>query len=84
MEDREKQEKLIRESELDWVIIRPGELRDGPRTGQYAFGTGKSIMAKAVSRADLVEFALRQCVDNQFLRNAVAITQVTVAKLPAI
>ena len=74
MEDKEQQEKLVRESELDWVILRPGELIDGPRTGQYAFGTDQSIMAEAISRADLAEFTLKQCVDDQFLQKAVAIT----------
>jgi putative NADH-flavin reductase len=74
MEDKELQEKFVRESGLDWVILRPGELRGGPQSGQYTFGTDRSIMAKAITRADLAEFALVQCVDDRFLQKAVAIT----------
>lgn len=74
MADKELQETYVQGSGLDWVILRPGELRDGPKTGEFNFGTGSEIMAKAISRADLASFALKQLVDDNFLGKAVAVT----------
>lgn len=74
MADKEAQEELVRNSGLDWIIVRPGGLTDGPKTGQYTFGLDRSIMAGRVSRADVAEFVLRQLMDNTFLRQTPAIT----------
>ena len=74
MADKELQEEYVQGSGLDWVILRPGELRDGPKTGDFTFGTSREITAKAISRADLASFALKQLVDDHFLRKAVAVT----------
>ena len=38
-EDHERQEKLVRESGLDWVIARAGRLTNGPGRGRYAAST---------------------------------------------
>ena len=32
-EDKERQEQLVRDTGLDWVIVRPGGLSNGPATG---------------------------------------------------
>jgi putative NADH-flavin reductase len=34
-EDKETQEQLIGHSTLDWIIVRPSRLTNGPRTGSY-------------------------------------------------
>ncbi|MCA9401655.1 MAG: SDR family oxidoreductase [Candidatus Omnitrophica bacterium] len=67
--DHEAQEKMIKESRLDWIIARPGNLTDGPKTGQYIHGTDvmdKKIKIK-ISRADVAGFMLRQLTDNTYL-----------------
>jgi putative NADH-flavin reductase len=74
MAAKEEQERLIRESGLDWTIVRPGGLTDGPRTGTYAAGIEKSIKARQVSRADVAEFVLRQLTDARFIRQTPAIS----------
>jgi len=74
MEEKEKQETLVQTSGLDWVIVRPGGLTDGPRTGSYTAGTEKSIKAGQVSRADVAEFVLQQVSDDRFLRRTPAIS----------
>ena len=33
--DHERQEAVVRQSSLDWTIVRPPHLKDGPRTGVY-------------------------------------------------
>src|SRR3954462_6921560 len=66
--DKEVQEKAIQCSHVQWVIVRPGALTIGPRTGSYKAGfavTDKSITAK-ISRADVADFMLRQLTDTTY------------------
>ncbi len=35
LDEKEIEEGIIRASDLDWIIARPGGLEDGPRTGIY-------------------------------------------------
>ncbi len=74
MAAKERQEQHIRDSGLDWTIVRPGGLTDGPATGAYLSGTEKSIKATRVSRADVAHFVLKQLVDDRYLRQAPAIS----------
>jgi putative NADH-flavin reductase len=72
--DKERQEKFVQTSGLDWVIVRPGELSNDPPTGDYTYGVDPSIMAGKVSRGDVAAFVLRNIHDDQFLHQAVAIS----------
>lgn len=74
MAAKEEQEGMIRASGLDWTIVRPGGLTDGPRTGRYQSGTDKAIRAGRVSRADVAEFVLQQLSDGQYIGQAPAIS----------
>ena len=67
--DKEIQERVIMESELDWVIVRPGRLTNGPQRGAYRMGDEISETAKAgaISRADVAEFMLRQVTSDEFV-----------------
>jgi uncharacterized protein YbjT (DUF2867 family) len=60
MQAKERQEQAIKSSGLDWTIVRPGGLTDGPRTGAYRSGLDKSIKASRVSRADVADFILQE------------------------
>ena len=74
MEAKERQEQAIMASDLDWTIVRPGGLTDGPRTGSYQSGTDKSIKATRVSRADVADFILRELSAGNFIRQTPAIS----------
>lgn len=74
MEDKERQEQIVAASGLDWTIVRPGGLTNGPRTGRYRAGLDRSIVAGQVSRADVAEFVLRQLDDMTYRHKAPAIT----------
>jgi putative NADH-flavin reductase len=74
MEDKERQEQLVMASDLDWTIVRPGGLTDGPRTGSYQAGTEKAIRAGRVSRADVADFVLGLLGDRRFLHQTPAIS----------
>lgn len=67
--DHQRQETLVRQSNLDWTIIRPGAFIDGPRTGQYRHGfpgTDRTVQLK-ISRADVADFILKQLSDRSSL-----------------
>lgn len=69
-QDHELQEKYIRESSLDWIIVRPSAFTDGKLTSNYRHGfapTDKSINPK-ISRADVADFMLKQLADDTYLR----------------
>ncbi len=67
--DRELQEEYIKKSTLDWIIVRPGGLTNGPRTGNYKHGFSiKDTTVKAqISRADVADFMLKQIADDTYL-----------------
>lgn len=73
-DDKEKQEKLVRESGLDWIIIRPGGLGDGPLTGSYQAGLDGDVRSAQVSRADVAHFALQQLTSDTYLHQTPAIS----------
>ena len=68
--DHERQEAVVKQSTLDWTIVRPPYLTDGPRTGSYRHGfstTDRRIQGK-LSRADAADFMLKQLPDAAYIR----------------
>lgn len=74
--DHALQEEHIRQSRLDWVIVRPSNLTDGPFTGKYRHGFSASdpTIKVKVSRADVADFMLKQLSDNTYLHKTVGIS----------
>ena len=70
--DHERQEAVVRQSSLEWTIVRPPHLKDGPRTGvyQHGFSTTDKRIRGWISRADVADFMLRQLVDDTYLHQA--------------
>ncbi len=67
--DHVGQEQTVRESGLDWTIVRPAAYTDGGITKQYRHGfspTTQKLELK-VSRADVAHFMLRQLETNDYL-----------------
>ncbi|WP_346290107.1 SDR family oxidoreductase [Sphaerothrix gracilis] len=67
--DHERQEQQVRQSGLDWTIVRPGAFIAGDRTGQYRHGfSGSDKTSKLkISRPDVADFILRQIGDRSYL-----------------
>lgn len=67
--DKGKQERIIRQSGLDWIIVRPARLTNGRQRGDYHHGSevGSYIFTRSISRADTAEFMLRQLTENTYL-----------------
>jgi putative NADH-flavin reductase len=59
--DKDREEELIKASSADWLILRPGFLTNGPRTGKYRAITDiAGVTAGKISRADVADFILNQ------------------------
>ncbi|HXW37529.1 MAG TPA: SDR family oxidoreductase [Nitrososphaerales archaeon] len=61
-------EDYVEKSTLDWVIVRPPRLTDGPRRGIYRAGEHIPLsLASGISRADVADFMLKQVEGNEFV-----------------
>lgn len=73
--DKDIQERLIRESDLDWVIVRPVILTNGSRTGRYqVLDDPGSWRNGLISRADVADFLIREVDDDTYLRKTPVLT----------
>ena len=74
-EDRERQEQLIRYTDLDWIIVRPAKVVRGELTGQYMSLTDlRNVRAGKISLADVVHFAVAQLGSNFYVHKAPLVT----------
>jgi putative NADH-flavin reductase len=68
-DDKDVQERIVRRSKLDWVIVRPVILTDGPKTNAYrALADPRDWTCGFISRADVADFLIKQIDDDAFLR----------------
>lgn len=72
IEGHEVKEKVIRESQLKWTIVRPPTLTNGKHRKQFRRGEGISTngFAVTISRADVADFMLQQLTDTAFIQKA--------------
>ena len=72
--DKAAQELAIYRSGLDWTIVRPPILRDGPRTSAYRLAIGVTPKGGwRVSRADVAEFIVRELGRKDYVHQTVGI-----------
>jgi len=72
--DKEAQERVVRASGLDWVIVRPMILTNGPWTNDYRAAEDlKPGRHPYISRADVADFLIRQLTGDTFVRKTPAI-----------
>lgn len=74
--DHERQEAVVRQSLLDWTIVRPPHLKDAPRTEVYRHGfpTTDTRIKGWISRADVADFMLKQLVDDAYLHQTLGVS----------
>jgi len=74
--DHEIQENHIKESQLDWIIVRPVALTDGERTCSYQhnYKADNNTITNKISRADTADFMLKQLADNNYLHKTPSIS----------
>jgi putative NADH-flavin reductase len=73
--DKARQERLIAESNAEWIIVRPGMLTNGARRRQFRHGfqIGNPLWTVRISRADVADFMLDQVTSDRYLRAAPAV-----------
>ena len=66
--DHVRQEEFVRQSNLDWIIVRPARLTDTARTGVYRVGEHLFMGPRAhISRADVADFMLKQVCHDTYI-----------------
>ena len=73
--DKERQEQILRSSSVDWTIVQPASLTNGPRTGTYRVGQRACAgrLFPRISRADVAHFMLEELTTRAHVRQTVAI-----------
>ncbi len=74
-DDKALQERIVRRSKLDWVIVRPVILTDGRKTKAYrALVNSRRWRWGFISRADVADFLVKQIDDDAFLHKTPVLT----------
>jgi putative NADH-flavin reductase len=73
-EDHEAQEAAVKESGLDWTIIRPSGLVNTPHTGIYSVGENIRAKTSQIPRADVADLILNNLETQALVHKAVTIT----------
>jgi putative NADH-flavin reductase len=68
-------ERQVQDSGLDWTLVRPATLTQGPRTGKCKAQVAPPmpVIARFVSRADVAEFLLDEAAQGQFVKRVVTL-----------
>ncbi len=68
-------ERPLRASGLDWTLVYPVTLTNGPRTGRYRAGERLTLRGfPTISRADVADFLLTQVEDRRYIRKGVLVS----------
>jgi putative NADH-flavin reductase len=73
LSDHNTNEKRIKESNLQWTIVRPGGLTNGPKTGNLKHGCEKTKLkgSSGISRSNVASFLLDQLTSKEYLNKSV-------------
>lgn len=63
--DKKRQMELVRESGLEWIIVRPPKLTQSPKTGKYQVTEGRPA-TRSIPRADVADFMLKLAKDKSY------------------
>lgn len=75
--DKTRQEKIVRDSGLDWTLVRPAILTNGSGQGLQsvrAYSARAGVRVGTIRRADVADFCLEELSARRFLRQAPVIT----------
>ena len=74
IDDKIQQENEVRGSGLDWTVVRPLILTDGPRTKIYRVGEKLDVnLSSNISRADVADFILKIIKGNEWVGKTVTV-----------
>jgi putative NADH-flavin reductase len=70
-------EDVVRDSDLDWTLVRPPRLTDGPRSGRYRTAYDANVRrGLSVSRADVADLMLALVDRPDSVRRSVGVAKV--------
>lgn len=73
-DDKVRAEKLVFESDLDWVIVRPPKLKHMAGRGKYQVGQALKVNLPAgLAHADVADFMVRSATADAYLYQSVEI-----------
>ena len=73
--DKERGERALQQSPLDWTLVYPTMLTSGSRTGRYRVGERLALRGlPRISRADLAAFLLTQIEDRTYVKKGVLLS----------
>jgi putative NADH-flavin reductase len=65
-------EDILRDSGLDWTVVRPPRLTDKPLTGAYRTAYGQNLRGGwSISRADVAQYMLRVLEQPETIKQAI-------------
>jgi len=74
MPDKDGMERVLRQSGMDWTILRPAGLTDGPLTGSVQLVTPASHrQVRRIARADVANFILNHLEDRDLFHTTVGL-----------
>lgn len=75
LEEAERQEEIVRQSKLNWTILRPPQLVDRPGTGRYKIGADLYTGLRSnITRADLAAALLDQLDNKESFGKCLSVT----------
>jgi uncharacterized protein YbjT (DUF2867 family) len=74
MEDKEKQEAVVKASGLNWTLVQPVGLTNGPCTNNWMASTDGVIRRQQMSRADVAAFLVSLVTGTDYSRATVALS----------
>jgi len=78
--DKEQQERLVKQSGLDWTLVQPVGLTDGAATGRWLASTTGGRRKRTLSRVDLADFITQILNNDQYSRETVVLSQLAIAE----
>jgi uncharacterized protein YbjT (DUF2867 family) len=69
--DHAVQERIAKDSGLEFVIARPTRLTNGPAKGKYVRTVDVVRVPGAIARADVADFMVDACESDTFVNQAV-------------
>ncbi len=79
--DKERQEKLVKASGLDWTLIQPVGLTDGAATGRWLTSSAGDRRKRTISRSDLAAFLAEVLANGRYVRETVVLSGLTISEM---
>jgi hypothetical protein len=73
--DKNAMEPWVLRSSLDWTLLRPTNLTNGPLNERARIETGKVGALSKISRSNVAKFVLDELEANRLIRRAVIINE---------